>query len=100
MTGKNQNERMPIRTCVGCRTRANKCELIRLVQQSGSVIIDRRQRLPGRGAWVHEACIEQAIRRRAIARALRVAGDLDVAGLRVVDEDSHQPAGSIDPGTR
>jgi len=45
-----------------------------------SVLIpDERASMPGRGAWVHEtsACVENAIRRRAFVRALRVPGPLD-----------------------
>ncbi|MCL2653384.1 MAG: YlxR family protein [Propionibacteriaceae bacterium] len=32
---------------------------------------DDRRRLPGRGAWAHEACLEQAERRGALRRSLR-----------------------------
>ena len=50
-------------------------ELVRLVWQQG-VVLDHRQRLPGRGAYLHPeaACLRQALRRRAVGRALRVTG--------------------------
>ncbi|MCZ9338356.1 YlxR family protein, partial [Streptomyces sp. TRM76130] len=39
---------------------------------------------PGRGAYVHptQVCLDQAVRRRAFPRALRVPGPLDVKALR------------------
>ncbi|MDR0990303.1 MAG: YlxR family protein [Propionibacteriaceae bacterium] len=68
----------PIRTCVGCRQRATQDQLIRLVwsDQHQAVVVDRRQRLPGRGAWLHPTnhCRDLALRRRAIGRALRRSG--------------------------
>ncbi len=75
---------LPERTCVGCRTRATVNELVRLVAASGGVELDQRQRLPGRGAWVHPRrdCIEIATRRKAWARALRTPGiAVDAADL-------------------
>lgn len=44
------------------------------------VVPDDRQRLPGRGAWLHDhdECRQLAIRRRAFRRALRIAGDIEV----------------------
>jgi uncharacterized protein len=43
------------------------------------IVPDSRQRLPGRGAWLHRdrRCAELAQRRRAYARALRVPGPVD-----------------------
>jgi predicted RNA-binding protein YlxR (DUF448 family) len=65
----------PVRTCIGCRRTAGKTELVRLVWQQG-VVLDHRQAEPGRGAYLHpEAiCLTQALRRRAVGRALRVTG--------------------------
>ncbi|WP_083511206.1 YlxR family protein [Microbacterium sp. XT11] len=70
----------PVRTCVGCRTRAPRSALLRVVSQNGILIIDEHAVLPGRGAWMHPTreCMEAAVRRRAFVRALRVSGDLDM----------------------
>jgi hypothetical protein len=40
----------------------------------GVLVPDLRARLAGRGAWVHPdpACLDLAVRRRALARALRL----------------------------
>src|SRR5262249_35284062 len=67
-----------IRTCVGCRSRAARSDLLRIVVVGGELVPDVRRRLPGRGAHVHPdlACVELAERRRAFPRALRVPGPL------------------------
>jgi predicted RNA-binding protein YlxR (DUF448 family) len=70
--------------CVGCRERANASSLIRVVAVEGRVIPDPPRRLPGRGAHVHPAkqCLDRAERSKALSRALRVVGKLDVSALR------------------
>ena len=74
----------PIRTCVGCRTRAAASGLLRVVAVEGILVPDPRRRHPGRGAWVHPelGCLRLAERRRAFPRALRSPGELDTAAVR------------------
>jgi uncharacterized protein len=69
----------PIRTCVGCKVRAAKSSLLRLVAAGDAIVPDPQARQPGRGAYVHPslACLELAQRRKAFPRALRVSGALD-----------------------
>ena len=66
-----------MRTCVGCRERAAKADLLRLVWNGGPVV-DVSHTMPGRGAYLHRRseCLERAVRRRSMGRALRV-GELD-----------------------
>ena len=70
----------PMRTCVGCRARAPRSELLRVVltQVDGTWTLqpDPRRTLPGRGASLHPtaACLDLAERRRAFGRSLRYAG--------------------------
>ncbi|MEN2737928.1 YlxR family protein [Microbacterium sp. X-17] len=73
----------PVRTCVGCRTRAPRSALLRVVAVDSAVVPDDRASMPGRGAWVHpeRECVDAAIRRRAFVRALRVSGPLDTTAL-------------------
>ncbi|UBU15563.1 YlxR family protein [Nonomuraea gerenzanensis] len=75
---------VPQRTCVGCRAREAKSELLRLVRVEGQVVPDLRGRLPGRGASLHPSvsCLELAERRRAFPRAFRVPGPLDSSPVR------------------
>jgi len=69
---------------VGCRDRAPKPDLLRVVVVEGVVVPDARGRLPGRGASVHPraVCLDLAERRRAFPRAFRVPGPLDMSVLR------------------
>nr|WP_157574962.1 YlxR family protein [Jiangella muralis] len=77
-----------MRTCVGCRSRVVKSELLRVVVGGAgadmALVPDRDGRLPGRGAYLHprQGCLDQAERRRAFSRALRAEGPLDDTGLR------------------
>jgi predicted RNA-binding protein YlxR (DUF448 family) len=69
---------------VGCRERAAKKDLLRIVAVEGECVPDHRGTLPGRGAYVHPAvvCLDLAVRRRAFPRALRAPGVLDTVALR------------------
>ncbi|MFP3713589.1 YlxR family protein [Puerhibacterium sp. TATVAM-FAB25] len=85
-----------MRTCVGCRERDLRSALLRLVlapattappsspEGGPAVVVDERKALPGRGAWLHpdRACLDLAVRRRAVPRALRTAGPLDLETVR------------------
>ncbi len=74
----------PVRTCVGCRGRAAKSALLRVVVAGGVLTPDPSGRLPGRGANVHPdpRCVDLAEKRRAFPRALRLDGPLDVHLVR------------------
>jgi uncharacterized protein len=63
-------------------------ELLRVVAVSTgngkyAVIVDTAGSLPGRGAWLHPVpqCAQQALRRRAFARALRITGSPDTSAV-------------------
>ena len=74
----------PQRTCVGCRAKAAKTDLLRVVEIEGHLVPDPAGRLPGRGASVHldPRCVDLAEKRRAFPRALRLDGPLDVTPVR------------------
>ena len=84
MSGWTQTRVCPERTCVGCRERAAKSDLLRIVMTGEVCVPDDRGTLPGRGAYVHPVlvCFDQAVRRRAFTRALRAPGALDTKALR------------------
>lgn len=71
----------PLRTCIGCRQRAEQNELVRLVLKDEAntrfVAIDRHRRMPGRGAWLHpdRDCLEQAQSKRGFNRAFKASVD-------------------------
>ncbi|WP_119698191.1 YlxR family protein [Microbacterium halotolerans] len=69
----------PVRTCVGCRARAPRAALLRVVAVDSVLVPDEKRSMPGRGAWLHPAptCVRTALQRRAFARTLRASGQLD-----------------------
>ncbi|MEU4266891.1 YlxR family protein [Streptomyces sp. NPDC026092] len=84
MSGRTQDRACPERTCVGCRERAAKSDLLRIVEVEGACVPDHRGTLPGRGAYLHPAsvCLDLAVRRRAFPRAFKVQGPLETAEIR------------------
>ncbi|GGU64868.1 YlxR family protein [Streptomyces lavendofoliae] len=90
MSGRTHARACPERTCVGCRERAARRDLLRIVLIKGECAPDPRGTLPGRGAYVHPAsvCLDLAVRRRAFPRAFRVQGPLDAADVRRYVEQS------------
>lgn len=65
-------QRQPERTCIGCRQSFGKDEVVRLVAGPQGVVLDYREKLPGRGAYVcpRPACIQKALSRDNLSRAL------------------------------
>lgn len=84
---------VPARTCLGCRQRADRPSLLRVVARDGAVTPDPSASLPGRGGWVHPTreCIETAVKRKAFGRALRVSTALDTAQLLAQAGESPDP---------
>jgi len=78
--------REPERTCVGCRRKGAKRDLIRIARSpDGLVGVDRSGAAPGRGAYVHPiaSCIDRAMGRGALAWALRTGlGPEELGRLR------------------
>jgi uncharacterized protein len=91
---RRRSRPVPERTCVGCRQRATKSDLLRVVAiadgQSMAVRPDPRGTAPGRGAHLHPTaeCLDLAERRRAFLRALRLPGPLDLTALRRYVEEA------------
>lgn len=69
---------------MGCRERAAKSELLRIVADGDACVPDPRGTLPGRGAYVHPAsvCLDLAVRRRAFPRAFKAKGPFDPAAVQ------------------
>ena len=79
----------PVRTCVGCRTRAQQGDLLRVVLVEGRLVPDGRRNHSGRGAYVHRSleCLSAAIARKAFGRALRTTGPFDLVELTAALEE-------------
>ncbi len=82
-TSGRRSRRIPVRTCVGCRTGAPQGELVRLVLgPAGEVVPDVAGGAFGRGAWVHPRpdCLEGAAR-GGLSRSFRTQVKVTVAEL-------------------
>lgn len=69
-----RNKHAPQRTCVACRQRRDKRDLVRLVQiANGIVEVDISARKPGRGAYLcpKKNCWEVGLKQNHLERALR-----------------------------
>jgi len=75
------NSAAPVRTCVGCKSKAAQSDLIRLALDGDAVVCDHARRLPGRGAYLHpdRRCWEAAQRRQVWPRVFRVKRALDIS---------------------
>jgi uncharacterized protein len=80
------------RTCIGCRTVGGKHDLVRIVTGPAGILIDYREKLPGRAAYVcpRQSCIRKALSDAALSRAFK-------KNVSAFDADSfiEQLAGSI-----
>ena len=69
---KNSKE---TRTCVGCREKKNKKELVRIVNsKEQGIIVDFNQREQERGAYIckSEECLKKAMKNKGLSRTLKV----------------------------
>lgn len=75
--------RTPQRMCVACRTTGGKRGLLRVVRlpEGAGVALDPSGKRSGRGAYVcpSVACIELALKRKALERSLKMPVDAAVA---------------------
>ena len=64
----------PERTCIGCRGVFKKEEVVRIVAGPAGAVIDYREKLPGRAAYVcpRVECIRKALEKQNLARALHL----------------------------
>jgi len=76
---------IPERTCILCRKKTSKWELFRLCVKDGKVVLDKKQTLGGRGAYLCEKCIKEFKKklnnkkvRSKLFYALRIKGPVEV----------------------
>ena len=77
-------KKIPQRQCLGCREMKNKKDLIRVVRSpEGTISLDFKGKLPGRGAYVcpDAECLKKARKTRAIERAFETAIPAEVYEL-------------------
>ncbi len=64
---------VPERTCLVCRRKAAKAELIRIVKSGDEVLIDESGNRDGRGAYLcnDPKCIEKCIAKKMLNRSFK-----------------------------
>jgi len=76
-------EKGPQRTCIACRQAQDKKKLVRyVVAPDGALLVDYRQRLPGRGAYtcISKECLLSAVKRNGFQRCFKGQGNIVDAG--------------------
>ncbi len=82
------------RTCIACRKKyswdepASSETLVRIVRDGLVLTPDPDRLLVGRGAWIHRACVSQAIERKSFRSAFKTAENFDHSQLQqfIADE--------------
>ena len=72
------DRRTVLRKCAGCLAMKDRREMIRVIRlPQGEVLIDDTQKKSGRGAYVcrSASCVETAMKKRGIERALKCGVD-------------------------
>ena len=74
------NKKIPMRTCIACRTAHPKRELIRVVKFNDEISLDLTGKANGRGAYVcnNEECIKKLKKTKALSRAFSMNVSDDV----------------------
>ena len=65
---------IPQRTCISCREKKNKNELIRIVcNKENNINVDINGKMEGRGAYICNKidCLENAIKKQLLEKALK-----------------------------
>lgn len=66
-------KKIPQRTCMGCQTKKDKRELVRIVRSpEGEITVDLTGKKPGRGAYIcpNQDCLEKVIKSKRLERSL------------------------------
>ena len=70
---ETRRKHVPLRSCIACRQKLPKRELVRIVRTpEGTIEIDPKGKRSGRGAYLcrQQQCWEQAVEPRRLAQAL------------------------------
>jgi len=66
---------IPQRTCMGCNTKKDKKDLIRIVKNNkDEITIDKTGKIEGRGAYICNSvqCLEKVIKSKRLERSLDI----------------------------
>lgn len=68
-------KRLPQRTCIGCNTKKDKKDLIRIVKNKNEEIkVDLTGKMDGRGTYIckQEECLNKAIKNKRMSRTFEM----------------------------
>lgn len=69
---------IPQRMCIGCNTRREKTELLRIVRTlDGKITVDKSGKMDGRGAYIcnNEKCLDIVIKSQRLKRFFKITID-------------------------
>ena len=69
-----KNTKIPLRTCIGCKCKKPKKEMIRIIKTpDGKIEIDRTGKKSGRGAYIcgNDKCLDTAFRENSLKKSLK-----------------------------
>ena len=72
---------LPQRSCIGCNTKKDKKDLIRIVKnKDGNIIIDKTGKANGRGAYIcnNVECLEKAIKSKRLEKTFEEKIDNEI----------------------
>ena len=95
---KQSQVHIPVRTCIGCRSKEPQSAFVRIARTSEATLAvevsGARRRLPGRGAYVHPRtqCVERVERRGVLSRAFRarIAAADEAAVISALHNEAEQ----------
>ena len=74
-------KQMPQRTCMGCNTKKNKQDLVRIVKnKEQQICIDKTSKMEGRGAYICNSveCLDKIIKSKRLERVLSIKLNDDI----------------------
>ncbi len=74
-------KKLPQRTCIGCNTKKDKKDLIRIVKnKNGEINIDSTGKMEGRGIYIckDENCLKKAIKNKRISKTFEMEIESDI----------------------
>ena len=74
-------KKMPQRTCMGCNTKKDKKDLIRIVKnKKQEICVDKTGKMEGRGAYICNSveCLNKVIKTKRLERVLECKIDNDI----------------------
>ena len=71
-----KTKKIPLRTCIACRTQHDKRDMIRIVKnQSGEISLDLTGKKAGRGAYIcgEESCVKKLFKQKILNKVFECA---------------------------